>query len=183
MNEKHISNARDPVAHAARLAAAASDPADPDLRAKVEAELNAALADVEAGSIDLDELVAALASIAGNAIDEAARHRAAAAGGAADAEVQDREREAILRESVAGLIEAARPTPPEEQIAEPVGPAGQERRSGADRRIGDRRRHPDDSPAARVNRWLYGERRRGIDNRSGVERRAAPPDRSNGDGG
>lgn len=171
MSAANVQSEPNPVESAARLAAAAADPADPDARARVEAELNAALAEVEAGLIDLDELVAALASIAGHAIDEAARRRATAEGETAGADAQERERAAVLQQSVAALAR----TQPEDQIAELADAAGAERRSGADRRVADRRRHPDDSPPARVNRWLHGERRRGVDNRSGVERRAAPP--------
>jgi hypothetical protein len=51
-----------------------------------------------------------------------------------------------------------------------------ERRSERDRRAGaERRQHTDDSPPARVNRWLYGERRVACERRSGVERRQALP--------
>jgi hypothetical protein len=157
--------------HAVALAAAAADPADPDLDAKIEAELNAALADVETGSIDLDELVASLASIAGYAIDEAARLRIASAG---DPGARDAARKAILRAASAALETAAATPDTADETAAAVSVL-RERRSERDRRLAERRHFPDDSPAARVSRWLHGERRKGIDNRSGVERRAVPP--------
>jgi hypothetical protein len=164
MDSADIPQAPAAVERAAALAAAAADTADPDLGAKIEAELNAALADVETGSIDLDELVASLAAIAGYAIDAAARQRS----GTTDRDV---EREAVLREAVSALKPAAAEQHTEVATPRPV----RERQAGKDRRTTERRHYPDDSPPARVSRWLYGERRSGFDRRSGVDRRAAPP--------
>jgi hypothetical protein len=171
MNRANIPQAQAAVERAVALAAAAADPADPDLDAKIEAELNAALADVEAGSIDLDELVASLASIAGYAIDEAARLRIAPTD---DANARNAARDTILRAASAAL-EPAAATPESEAEAVATVSMLRERRSELDRRVAERRHFPEDSPAARINRWLYGERRKGVDNRSGSERRAVPP--------
>jgi hypothetical protein len=159
------SHTRVALERAAALVAAAADTADPDLGAKVEAELNAALADVESGSIDLDELVSSLTAIAGYAIDEAARLRS---GGAA---ARDVEREAVLRASVAAL----KPWEAEQPAELAASDLYRERQRDQDRRAGERRHYAADSPPARVSRWLYGERRSGFDRRSGVDRRANPP--------
>jgi hypothetical protein len=172
MKPADIAHGRGPVDRAAALAAAAADTADPDVRAKIEAELNAALADVEAGSIDLDELVAALAALAGHAIDDAASLRAVSAGATGAPTTRDEERVAVLRECVAALHATGTLAPPDEEPAVPATHATpQEQRSGADRRLAERRAHADESPAARVNRWLHGQRRSGRDRRSGVPRR------------
>jgi hypothetical protein len=163
----------DAVKRAAGLAAAAADTTDPDIRAKIEAELNAALADVEAGLIDLDELVAALAALAGHAIDEAASLRVTAAGEPPARGARDEQRAAVLQESLDALpasTNAAQPEP----VADPMETPPTERRSAV-RRVEERRRHGDDSPPARVNRWLHGERRDGFDRRTGIERRESPP--------
>jgi hypothetical protein len=172
MDRADIPQTRTAVERAVALAAAAADTADPDLGAKIEAELNAALADVETGSIDLDQLVASLASIAGYAIDEAVRLRITSAG---DPDAANAVREAILRAASAALEPPAATSEPEDDAAAAAVSVLRERRSEQDRRVSERRYFSGDSPTARVNRWLHGERRKGGDNRSGVERRAVPP--------
>jgi hypothetical protein len=171
MKPADIAHGRSPVDRAAALAAAAADTTDPDVRVKIEAELNAALADVEAGSLDLDELVAALATLAGHAIDEAAGLRAGGASTAGTLTTRDEERAAVLQECVAALGSTETPARPASEPVVPAQATPQEQRSGADRRLAERRAHPDESPAARVNRWLHGQRRSGRDRRSGVPRR------------
>jgi hypothetical protein len=170
MSPADIPQSRDAVERAAALAAAAADTGDPDLRSRVQAELNAALADVEAGAIDLDELVVALAAVAGHAIEEAAGMRTTAAKTVPTPRARDEARAAVLQACVTALRAAESPALSDSWPAEPE-EAATDLRSGQDRRGSERRVHPDDSPPARVNRWLYGERRAGADRRTGMPRR------------
>jgi hypothetical protein len=127
--------------------------------------------------------VAALAGVAGHAVQTASYLRLAAAnlpadGGPKDAfQAFEEQRSTVLYECAEALHELRRARLPWALPAlEPDGENTEgltERRSPIQRRSAlNRRRHPDDSPPARVNRWLHGERRTGKDRRSGDDRRA-----------
>lgn len=145
------------VERAAKLAEAyleGRDPAD-------QATLVDALQEVsEAANGDVPhqrELIASLAALAGQAVRSAAHLALVISGRSADRELLPEEAGNVLRECADALHEQRKAV---------------DRRSGLERRLTpDRRRTHDDSAAARVNRWLHGDRRSGEERRSGHDRR------------
>jgi len=171
MSRPEILYTNDAVERAARLAGAYLDGTGSTDQSSLLAALDETLADVEGSVTRQRELVGSLAALAGQAVETAMRLALVAAGrdpedpAHSSPEALREQRESVLAECAAALHELRKAV---------------DRRSGTDRRITpDRRRSHDDSAAARVNRWLHGDRRSGEERRSGADRRespAAPPD-------
>jgi hypothetical protein len=193
-NRSDILYTPDAIARAARLADAYARTLNGTAQGDVSAELDAALADIGSDASELRSLAAALAGLAGHAVQTASYLRLSTTGlspehGAEDAlQAFEKQRAAVLYECAEALHELRRAKLPRVTLVEGDGDGNgtdhrgatrkgrrrKEKRSGVERRGHiDRRSHPGDSPPARVNRWLHGERRNGKERRSGSDRRAS----------
>jgi hypothetical protein len=181
-NRSDILYTPDAIARAARLADAYARTLNGTGESDVGAELDAALADIGSDARELRSLAAALAGLAGHAVQTASYLRLSTAvlnpeHVAEDAlQAFEKQRAAVLYECAEALHELRRAKLPRVKLVEEERDAAEEghgeRRSGSERREHlDRRSHAGDSPPARVNRWLYGERRSKKERRSGSDRR------------
>ena len=141
-------------------------------------EVDAVLDEVGEHEGELDDLVASLAGLAGQAV------MVITARLEADLEPEDdrekrherllQQRTKVLDECI-GALREFRPAILELPAADrDEGPGGGDLRSGFDRRMGSNRRHlPPGSSPEMINLRLYGERRVGVsDRRSGFDRRS-----------
>lgn len=173
----------DAIARATSLATAYTSTLNTTDHGDVAAKVEAILTDVGADVEELRNLVASLAGIAGHAIQTASYLRLAAGGLQLNGSTQEalnafeEQRAAVLYECAESLHELRRAKlpwalPQALSDVDDDDDAPAERRSGIERRTAlNRRRYAADSPPARVNHWLHGERRSGKDRRGGADRR------------
>jgi hypothetical protein len=159
----------DAVEWAAGLVTAASVTGGGD-DSELQSELDRVFPKLDDRALELRQLLAALAGLGAQAVDRAARP-------SPGAEVSEEvDRRVVLDECVATLRALGLQREQTSTLAEDHPEPTVERRSGLERRTGERRRHEAGSPPARVAVWLHGERREGPDPRTGGDRRAATGD-------
>lgn len=152
---------RQALERAVQLVEAYLGDADPADQAPLVAALEETFAAANGNAAHQRELIASLAALAGRAAQTAASLTLVMSGRDREAELLREEGKTVVTDCVAALHEERKAV---------------DRRSDLDRRITpDRRSSHDDSAAARVNRWLHGDRRSGDERRSGTDRREAPP--------
>jgi hypothetical protein len=159
----------DAVEWAAGLVTAASETGGRD-RSELQFELDRVFTKLDDRALELRQLLAALAGLGAQAVDRAVRPSAGAEAG------EEVDRRVVLGECVTTLRALGLQEEQTSTLAEDDPESTVERRSGLERRAGERRRHEAGSPPARVAVWLHGERREGLDPRTGGDRRSATGD-------